>query len=89
MPAERAARRCSRDPRRSGYGVGIGYPPSWLEPLKITRSSTDVLAPWTTFVLHACLLDEAERIGELVGGTYAMTETGSELLSGAGDVELC
>ena len=73
---------------RFGYGVGIGYPPSWLEPLKITRTSTDILHPGTTFVLHACLLDEAERIGVLVGGTYVMTATAFELLSGAGDVEL-
>ena len=73
---------------RFGYGVGIGYPPSWLEPLEITRTSTDVMSPGTTFVLHACLLDEAESIGVLIGGTYAMTATGTELLSGAGDVDL-
>jgi Xaa-Pro aminopeptidase len=73
---------------RFGYGVGIGYGPSWLEPLKITRTSTDILHPGTTFVLHACLLDEAERIGVLVGGTYVMTATAFELLSGAGDAEL-
>ena len=73
---------------RFGYGVGIGYPPTWLEPLKITRTSSDILHPGTTFVLHACLLNEAERIGVLVGGTYAMTASTFELLSGAGDVEL-
>ena len=73
---------------RFGYGVGIGYPPTWLEPLKITRTSTDVLVPGTTFVLHACLLDEADNVGVLAGGTYAITETGYEMLSGAGDVEL-
>ncbi|MEM1199345.1 MAG: Xaa-Pro peptidase family protein [Pseudomonadota bacterium] len=73
---------------RFGYGVGIGYPPTWLEPLKITRTSTDVLVPGTTFVLHACLLDEADNVGVLAGGTYAMTETGYEMLSGAGDVAL-
>ena len=73
---------------RFGYGVGIGYPPSWLEPLKITRTSTDTLEPGTTFVLHACLLDEAESLGVLVGATYAMTEAGAEMISGAGDVEL-
>ncbi len=73
---------------RFGYGVGIGYPPSWLEALKITRTSTDILYPGTTFVLHACLLDEAEEIGVLVGGTYAMTPDGYELLAGGGDVEL-
>ena len=73
---------------RFGYGVGIGYPPSWLEPLQITRTSTDTLEVGTTFVLHACLLDEPERIGVLVGGTYVITDAGYELLSGAGDVEL-
>jgi hypothetical protein len=35
----------------------------------------------------AVLLDEAERIGVLVGGTYAMTATAFESLSGAGDVD--
>ena len=73
---------------RFGYGVGIGYPPSWLEPLKITRTSTDTLDPGTTFVLHACLLDEAESLGVLVGATYAMADGGAEMISGAGDVEL-
>ena len=73
---------------RFGYGVGIGYPPTWLEPLKITRTSDEVLVPGTTFVLHACLLDEDANAGVLVGGTYAITADGYELLSGAGDVEL-
>ena len=73
---------------RFGYGVGIGYPPSWLEPLQITRTSTDVLHPGTTFVLHACLLDEASGTGVLAGGTYAIDDDGYELLSGAGDAEL-
>ncbi|MEM7176439.1 MAG: Xaa-Pro peptidase family protein [Pseudomonadota bacterium] len=73
---------------RFGYGVGIGYPPSWLEPLKITRTSTDVLTPGTCFVLHACLLDAAAELGVLVGGTYAITESGYEMLAGAGDVDL-
>lgn len=73
---------------RFGYGVGIGYPPSWLEPLKITRTSTDVLLPGTTLVLHACLLDEAEQLGVLVGATYSVTEDGYEMISGAGDVPL-
>lgn len=71
-----------------GYGVGIGYPTTWLEPLKITRTSTDVLERGMTFVLHACLLDERERLGVLIGGTYTLTDDGYELLSGEGDVEL-
>jgi Xaa-Pro dipeptidase len=73
---------------RFGYGVGIGYPPTWLDPLEITRTSTQRIVPGSTFVLHACLLDEAESLGVLVGGTYAVTEDGVEQLAGAGAVEL-
>ena len=73
---------------RFGYGVGVGYPPSWLEPLKITRTSTDRLLPGTVFVLHACLHEPAQSLGVLVGATYAMTDDGAEMISGAGDVEL-
>lgn len=73
---------------RFGYGVGIGYPPGWLEPLKITRTSTDILHPGTTFVMHACLFDAAEKVGVLTGATYAITGEGYEMLSGAGDLTL-
>lgn len=73
---------------RFGYGVGVGYPPTWLDPLQITRTSTQPLAPGTTFVLHACLLDQQAQVGVVVGGTYAVGETGVELLAGAGAVDL-
>jgi Xaa-Pro dipeptidase len=73
---------------RFGYGVGVGYPPTWLDPLQITRTSTQPLAPGTTFVLHACLLDEQEQVGVVVGGTYAVGEAGVETLAGAGPVDL-
>ncbi len=73
---------------RFGYGVGIGYPPTWLDPLQITRTSNQRLVPGTTFVLHACLLDEPAGLGVVVGGTYAVTDSGIERLAGAGAVEL-
>ena len=73
---------------RFGYGVGVGYPPTWLDPLQITRTSSQRLVPGSTFVLHACLLSESEQTGVVVGGTYAMTSAGVEMLSGAGAVEL-
>jgi Xaa-Pro aminopeptidase len=73
---------------RFGYGVGAGYPPTWLDPFQITRTSTQKLQPGIAFVLHACLLDEPARVGVVVGGTYAMAETGSERLAGAGAVDL-
>lgn len=73
---------------RFGYGVGVGYPPTWLDPLQITRTSTQRLVPGVSFVLHACLLDEAEAVGVVVGGTYAINEDGVEMLAGAGSVDL-
>jgi Xaa-Pro aminopeptidase len=73
---------------RFGYGVGVGFPPTWLDPLQITRTSKQALAPGTTFVLHACLLDEQAQVGVVVGGTYAVGEAGVETLAGAGPVEL-
>jgi Xaa-Pro aminopeptidase len=73
---------------RFGYGVGAGYPPTWLDPFQITRTSVQKLEPGIAFVLHACLLDEIAQVGVVVGGTYAMTEAGVELLAGAGAVDL-
>ena len=73
---------------RFGYGVGAGYPPTWLDPFAITRISTEPMLPGLTFVLHACLLEESENVGVLVGGTYALLESGVEMLAGAGAVEL-
>jgi Xaa-Pro aminopeptidase len=73
---------------RFGYGVGAGYPPTWLDPFQITRTSAQAMEPGIAFVLHACLLDEAEQAGVVVGGTYAMTAAGVEQLAGAGPVEL-
>jgi Xaa-Pro dipeptidase len=73
---------------RFGYGVGAGYPPTWLDPFQITRTSTQRLEPGIAFVLHACLLDERTGAGVVVGGTYGLTDAGLEMLAGAGPVEL-
>ena len=73
---------------RFGYGVGAGYPPTWLDPFQITRTSTQTLEPGIAFVLHACLIDEANGVGVVVGGTYATTDNGIETIAGAGPVDL-
>lgn len=73
---------------RFGYSVGIGYPPTWLEPFGITRTNPEPVLPGMTLVIHSCLLDAEKSIGVLVGGTYAMTETGFIQLAGAGDCGL-
>ena len=73
---------------RFGYGVGLGYPPTWLDPLEITGMSTQQLVSGSTFVLQACLLDEQAPLGVLVGGRYAVVAEDLEQLAGAGAVDL-
>ncbi len=73
---------------RFGYSVGIGYPPTWLEPFGITRINLEPVQPGMTFVMHACLLDQERTLGVLVGGTYAMIKTGLVQLAGAGNCDL-
>jgi len=69
---------------RFGYGVGIAYPPIWLEPLQIARGFDYRLQPGMTFVLHSCLELPDEGLGVIQGGTWVMTETGLRALAGAG-----
>jgi Xaa-Pro aminopeptidase len=73
---------------RFGYGVGVGYPPNWLETLEMVRTTHQELHPGMVFVLHVALQPPGEPIGVVVGGTYCLTTGGLELLAGAGDVEL-
>ena len=73
---------------RFGYGIGVAYPPIWLEPLQISRGFDQVLEPGMVFVLHAYLQLLEEGLGIIQGGTYALTETGIEMLVGGGNVEL-
>ena len=73
---------------RFGYGVGVAYPPIWLETLQISRGIERRLEPGMVFVLHACVELIDEGIGVIQGGTYLLTTRGLEMLAGAGDVDL-
>jgi Xaa-Pro dipeptidase len=73
---------------RFGYGIGIAYPPIWLEPLQITRGVDQVLQPGMVFVLHAYIQLLDEGLGVVQGGTYALTSSGLKMLVGGGDVPL-
>lgn len=73
---------------RFGYGIGISYPPIWLEPLQISRGSDQVMEEGMVFVLHAYIQLPEEGIGVIQGGTYALTAAGVEQLCGGGDVAL-
>lgn len=73
---------------RFGYGVGVAYPPIWLETLTIARGFDFALRPGMCFVLHACLELPDEQLGVIQGGTWVMEATGLRPLAGAGDCEL-
>ena len=72
---------------RFGYGIGVAYPLSWLEPLHIIRESDRPFEVGMTFCLHVSFSLPDAGFGVLVGGTYALTEGGLERLSGS-DSEL-
>ena len=71
---------------RFGYGIGVAYPPIWLESLQISRGFVRRLEPGMVFVLHACIELPDEGIGIVQGGTYALTDDGPHMLVGGGDV---
>ena len=73
---------------RFGYGIGIAYPPIWLETLQIARGFDTRLRPGMVFVLHSCLELPDEELGVVQGGTYVMEEAGLRMLAGAGPVPL-
>jgi Xaa-Pro aminopeptidase len=73
---------------RFGYGIGIAYPPIWLEPLQISRGSDQVLQPGMVFVLHAYLQLPEEHLGVILGGTYLLNANGLEMLVGSGNTPL-
>lgn len=73
---------------RFGYGLGIAYPPIWLETLQISRGFDRVLQPGMVFVLHSCLELPDEELGVVQGGTYLLKDDGLEMLAGAGDIDL-
>ena len=73
---------------RFGYGIGVAYPPIWLEPLQISRGPDQRMENGMVFVLHSYLQFPDEGLGVIQGGTYALTDNGVEMLIGSGDTQL-
>ncbi len=73
---------------RFGYGIGIAYPPIWLETLQISRGLDRRMAPGMVFVLHSWIELPEEHIGVAQGGTWLLGENGLEMLVGSGVVDL-
>lgn len=93
-PVAAAARAASRVLRSSdcesyhvarwGYGVGIAYPPVWLEAFDVIEESKDIFLPGTLMCLHVCFSVPNESMGFYLGGDYLLTEDGVEPL---GDID--
>lgn len=73
----------SRHGRHVGYGIGIGFPPTWVEGLRIKRSDGYRLEPGMTFFLFvgAPTADGERYLG--YGDPVAVTETGGICLMDA------
>ena len=67
---------------RFGYGVGIAYPPTWLECLDITQVSEQVFNTNQSFTLHIAVKDPVQGYGLMLGGAYLLSDGGLQTLSG-------
>ncbi len=65
---------------RWGYGVGIAYPPVWLEAFDVIEESDDTFQAGTVMCLHACFSVPDEKFGVMVGRDYILTAEGVEAL---------
>jgi Xaa-Pro dipeptidase len=63
---------------RWGYGVGIGFPPTWAEPYAINEPSTCLFEPGMMFCLHVTMSLPADAFGFTFGANYTLTEHGLE-----------
>jgi Xaa-Pro dipeptidase len=68
--------------RHIGYGTGIGFPPTWLDNLRIKHTDTHVLEPGMTFFyfLHCEGQTATGPVVLFVGEPILITELGSEQL---------
>ena len=57
---------------RFGYGIGIAYPPIWLEPLQISRGIDATMQSGMVFVLHSYVQLDDERLGIIPKGLSAL-----------------
>jgi Xaa-Pro dipeptidase len=71
----------SRNGRHVGYGIGLGYPPTWLDNLRIKETDTHILQPGMSFFLFVGLLNSDESFFVMAGDPVLVTATGYERLT--------
>jgi Xaa-Pro dipeptidase len=76
-----ATRGYSRRGQHVGYGIGLGYPPTWIDSLRIKETDPHVLQPGMTFLLHSGLLAPDASFYVALGDPVLVTEAGAERLT--------
>jgi Xaa-Pro dipeptidase len=76
-----AVRGYSRRGQHVGYGIGLGYPPTWIDNLRIKETDRHVLQPGMTFLFHAGLLATDGSVYVAIGDPVLITESGHERLT--------
>jgi Xaa-Pro dipeptidase len=69
---------------RWGYGVGLCYPPTWLEPPEIVEESYDRFEAGMVLCMHVCLSLPKEGFGIEVGSDYIVHNDCAEPLDALG-----
>lgn len=68
-----------------GYGTGIGYPPTWLDHLRVKERDRHVLEPGMLlflFVYHTLAGPDGQPVTIFIGEPVLVTTQGNERLSG-------
>lgn len=71
----------SRRGQHVGYGIGLGYPPTWIDSLRIKETDPHVLREGMTFLFHAGLLAPEGDVYVALGDPVLVTATGYERLT--------
>jgi Xaa-Pro dipeptidase len=77
-----ATRGYSRRGQHVGYGIGLGYPPTWIDSLRIKETDAHVLEPGMTFLLHSGLIAPDGSFYVALGDPVLVTERGADRLTG-------
>jgi len=76
-----ATRGYSRRGQHVGYGIGLGYPPTWIDSLRIKETDAHVLQPGMTFLLHSGLIAPDGSFYVALGDPVLVTERGADRLT--------
>ncbi len=76
-----AGRGYSRRGQHVGYGIGLGYPPTWIDNLRIKETDPRVLQEAMTFLFHSGLLAPEGTFYVALGDPILVVAGGCERLT--------